>query len=227
MLYDIHTGNPLDVPPLTQAFIATAEPYAVTEAQALKMLGGMAPGKHTFAEITEAARKHANTDLFHRGPSGRVFVRVGREFHAVGVGKSNGARLSTSSRPDSDRMELASHAHEHSTRRTAVEEVRVRVLSRSFRDLGERVLARRHPAEHLERLRLRDRVRLRGCDKSLRERRNVEGVPGVDVVQHDRRRYTNPTPTTNGVVTASTSAVAVHRFCPQRVTGTYLGFVFT
>jgi hypothetical protein len=100
MLYDIHTGNPLDVPPLTQAFIATAEPYAVTEAQALKMLGGMAPGKHTFAEITEAARKHANTDLFHRGPSGRVFVRVGREFHAVGVGKSNGARLSTSSRPD-------------------------------------------------------------------------------------------------------------------------------
>jgi hypothetical protein len=98
MLYDIHTGNPLDVPPLTQAFIATAEPYAVTEAQALKMLDGRAPGKHTFAEITEAARKHANTDLFHRGPSGRVFVRVGREFHAVGVGKSNGARLSTSSR---------------------------------------------------------------------------------------------------------------------------------
>jgi hypothetical protein len=52
MLYDIHTGNPLDVPPLTQAFIATAEPYAVTEAQALKMLDGRAPGKHTFAEIS-------------------------------------------------------------------------------------------------------------------------------------------------------------------------------
>lgn len=100
MLYDLQTGDALRVPPLTQAFIATAEPYAVTEAQALQMLGGTPPGKHTLVEITEAARKHANTDLFHRGPSGRVFVRVGREFHAVGLGKGNGRHdVGTPSRP--------------------------------------------------------------------------------------------------------------------------------
>lgn len=112
MLYDLHTGEPVTITSPTPAFFAVAEPYSVTIKQARAMLGGADVRSQSAAQIVDAARKHADTDVATRGPAGRVFVRVGGSFHAVAVGSENPAypvRYSTQN-PDWSAMRAkASH----------------------------------------------------------------------------------------------------------------------
>ena len=91
VLYDLHTGNPLRITSMTPAFIAVAEPFSITLKQARAALENQDVQAHSAAQIMEAARTHADTDVMRRGPANRVFVRVGNEFHAVAVGTGGGS----------------------------------------------------------------------------------------------------------------------------------------
>lgn len=91
VLYDLHTGNPLRITSMTPAFIAVAEPFSITLKQARAALESQDVQAHSAAQIMEAARTHADTDVTRRGPANRVFVRVGNEFHAVAVGTGGGS----------------------------------------------------------------------------------------------------------------------------------------
>ena len=84
-LFDIYTGKNIAVTEPTRAFHLVAEPYSLTIAQARTALGGEEPPAYSVESIEHEARTRADTDLFRGGPSDRVFVRVGREYHAVAV----------------------------------------------------------------------------------------------------------------------------------------------